>query len=245
MSFIINDGCTVNSIPKKIKKSKEKIRFECVLQTCDVKNRNGRMYPKSVLDESIQQVMPRVKNGSFLGELDHPIDNNPVRQVTVRYHDAGHRILEMGWEGNKLVGVLESLRTPNGTILMNLAEDGIPIGFSYRGMGDAEKTEDSNGIMQVIKSPLMTITYDSVTFPSHEGAHLIKITENVNSTLTEHVSLNACKPKSLIETSILFEDDIYEENGMVCTSEGICFLPDAFDVLVQRRILSIKKKFQI
>ena len=247
MAFIINDHFIMESEPTNLKKTKnDNLRFECVLQTVDTRNRNGRMYPRKVLNDSIQSIMPRVKSGGFLGELDHPIDTNPIRQTTVQYKGACHRILEIGWDGNKLIGTLETLRTPNGNILKNLAEDGLPIGFSYRGMGDARRMESAEGAVQVIQSPLMTITYDTVTYPSHIGAELIRITEGVTTTLTENASRCGCGNKNLfLSENVILEENIIEENGLICTNEGMCFIPSAFDKLVERRIIKIKKKFSI
>lgn len=230
--YIIAEACDIKSIPKNIKKRKNKIQFECVLQTVDVKNRNKRVYPRSVLEESISQVKDRIKKGALLGELDHPIDSNPARQCTVWYKEASHRIMEVGWDGNKLVGVLESLRTPNGYILKNLAEDGIPIGFSYRGMGDLQKITESTGIVYQVKNPLRTITWDSVNNPSHEGAELIKITESTGGIIKESF---------ILDTD---EDVICENEGLICTSEGVCYLPNDFDMLVEKRIVNITNKYK-
>lgn len=245
MNYIFMEDSSIQSIPKNIEKIRNKIRFECVLQTADTKNRNGRIYPKTVLDESIKTVTDRIKKRMLLGELDHPIDSNPIRQCTVRYNDVSHIFVEIGWDGNKLIGVLESLMTPKGEILKNLALDKIPIGFSYRGMGEAKKTEDNTGV-QIIQSPLMTITWDSVSFPSHEGAHLIKINENTINRMVSHVKNNKLKYDTISESYNFLEfEEIKECDGLICTKEGVCYLPNDFDYLVNKRIITLKNKFNV
>lgn len=192
--FIISENPHV-SRPYNLKSFKDKIRMECVLQTADVFNRNRRKYSKDVINEGVSKIRPRITEGSLLGELDHPVDSNPVRQVTVLYKEASHKFCEVGWNGNKLVAVLETLRTPNGTILKNLAEDGVPIGFSFRGMGDLREIMKEGKTFFEVRGPLQAVTWDAVSYPSHEGANLIKITEQVSKSLQESCGF------------VLYEDD--------------------------------------
>lgn len=187
--YIISESPFVSNVAKNIKKLKgERIRFEACLQTAGELNRNKRRYSKELLESGIAKVKPRIQEGSFLGELDHPIDKNPVRQITVLYKEASHRIQDIGWDGNKLIGVLESLRTPNGNILKNLAEDGIPIGFSFRGMGDLREIREGTKTGFEVVGPLHVVTWDSVTHPSHSEAKLIKITEEVIRDINNYIS---------------------------------------------------------
>lgn len=238
MQYIINESETFRSIPKKIKKLKDRIRMECVLQTVGDVNRNKRRYSRDLMESGMQKVSDRIKEGSFLGELDHPITKDPGRQVTVLYKEAAHRILEYGWNGNKLVGVLETLRTPNGQILRNLAEDGIPVGYSFRGMGDLRQIyENGNRIFDVV-GPLHVITWDAVSHPSHAEAKIIRITEQVQG------ALNEAAANMIAESSILHEEIGIEENkDLICTKEGVCYLPNDFDKLVEQRVVNLVKKY--
>lgn len=238
MQYIINESETFRSIPKKIKKLKDRIRMECVLQTVGDVNRNKRRYSRDLMESGMQKVSDRIKEGSFLGELDHPITKDPGRQVTVLYKEAAHRILEYGWNGNKLVGVLETLRTPNGQILRNLAEDGIPVGYSFRGMGDLRQIyENGNRIFDVV-GPLHVITWDAVSHPSHAEAKIIRITEQVQGALNETAA------NMIAESSILHEETGIEENkDLICTKEGVCYLPNDFDKLVEQRVVNLVKKY--
>jgi len=225
--YIFAEAATTMIIPKKIKELKEGIlRLLVGLQTGNDVNRNRRRYATPLLKEGVASISDRVTEGGFLGELDHPIDKDPVRQVTVLYKEASHKFCEMGWDGNKLVAVIETLRTPNGEILKNLAEDKIPIGFSFRGMGDLKPvTENGQSIYEVV-GPLHVVTWDAVTYPSHSAAKLIEITENVTRTI--HESAGLC-----------------ESNGMVCTSEGYCYFPNDFDRLVEQRIIRLQDKYTL
>ena len=225
--YIISEASSVTmSTPKKIKKVKDKIRMECILQTYGDINRNRRRYGRKVLEEAVKSVNERIREGTFLGELDHPIDQNPVRQVTVLYKNCSHRILDTGWSGNKLIGVVETLNTPNGQILKNLAMD-IPVGFSFRGMGEVKQLNENGETIFEVTGPLVVITWDSVSFPSHKEARMIKITEGVAKTIQESVGFNC----------------YHESDGRICTPDGICYLPNDFDKLVERKMIDIKKKY--
>jgi len=81
---------------------------------------------------------------------------------------------------------------------------------------------------------LNTITWDSVSHPSHDGANLIRVTESTIKNIQESV-------QSMLSEGVEYK----EENGLICTAEGICYLPDTFDRLVERRVLKIRDKFKL
>ena len=219
---------TVVSIPKKIREKKDgRCRMEACLQTVGVWNRNNRLYEEGLLKEGIRKIDSRIGEGSLLGELDHPVDGNPVRQLTVLYKNASHQFLELGWEGNKLVAVIETTRSPNGEILKNFTEDGIPVGFSFRGMGDLKKTVMEGGKTGFkVEPPLNIVTWDAVSYPSHAEARVIKITEGVVNIIHESVSIHENK------------------DGLICMENGYCYFPNDFDNLVERRIINLKDKYK-
>lgn len=227
MQSIICEAPVVGS-PKNVKKLKDKIRFEAILQTCGDINRNRRIYDKKVLQEGIDSVMDRVKNREFMGEISHPISDNPSRQMTVLYQEASHLITDLGWRGNKLVGVLETLRTPNGNILKALIEDQIPVGWSFRGAGEIQEIFREGQQVYKVQSPIHVITWDSVSYPSHSQAKITKITESVSNAIYESVD---------------FSKVTEYKNGMICTESGVCYLPNDFDKMVEIRKKILLNKF--
>jgi len=234
--YIISESPSLRAVPVKLKEQKSgNLRAKVCLQTSDDVNRNNRKYSFNLLKDGIQSVDPRIKDGSFMGELDHPISDSPVRQVTVLYKEASHRILETGWDGNKLVGVIETLRTPNGEILKNLIEDGIPVGFSLRGMGELKQVSESGGKSYMeVTGPLHIISYDSVSYPSHQEAKLIRVNESVIKKIYKETGLSeVCdcdENKNLVE-------------GMVCNDNGYCYFPASKESLVENRVNELKGKF--
>ena len=239
MKTLIIENEIARSIPTHIKKTRNgNLRMECVLQTVGDINRNKRRYSRELMEEGLGKIQDRINEGSFLGELDHPIDRNPTRQVSVLYKEASHRILECNWDGNKLVGVVENLRTPNGIILRNLAEDGVPIGFSFRGMGDLRPMNENGRSFNDVIGPIHVVTWDAVSFPSHAQAKMIKITEDVQEQLFE-----TSKKLRKISTMLHEASGVSECDGMICTMEGVCYLPNDFDRLVEEKVISLVKKF--
>ena len=228
--FVMNEEPSLMTIPKKISGNKSKIRMEVCLQTSDDINRNKRRYGKGILEAGVGRIAKRIQEGTFFGELDHPISKNPSRQFTVLYKNVSHRIMETYWKGNKLIGIVETLRTPKGRILKNLAEDGIPVGFSMRGMGDLRPvTEGGVQFMEVI-GPLNIISWDTVSYPSHASATMIKITESVQNDIAQMIH----------EAT-----GIQECDGYIKTEEGLYYLPDDFDQLVEKRIIKLVNKFKV
>ncbi len=240
----------VMSRPEITKKTRDKIRFEACLQTVGDVNRNKRRYSKDILEGGIAKIQERLDEGSFIGELDHPISTNPTRQVTVLYKEASHRIMEMGWDGDKLVGVVESLRSPNGKILRDLAEDGLPIGFSFRGMGDLKPVQENGAQVFEVQGPIHCVTWDSVSYPSHASAKITKITESVMQGIQE-AAAHGCTPcqermNALNEAYGYVHEaqGVVESDGLICTNEGVCYMPNEFDRLVEQRIVRLMDKFR-
>jgi hypothetical protein len=237
--YIIMES-SVHSIPKNIHQNKDKIRMEVVLQTVGDFNINRRRYSRDLIQESLDRtVKPNISTGSLMGELDHPMDSaNPGRQMVVKYKDSSHKFLEVGWDGNKLVGVVETLAaTENGRVLRDLViKDNIPVGFSYRGMGELREVSEGDIRGYDVCGKLTTVTWDSVSMPSHSGARLIKINESVATSIEENAKafLNECSCENITET-----------NGMICTSNGVCYLPDAFDMIVERYKNKLRNKYRI
>ena len=154
-----------------MKESHRKAIFRMTMQTADEKNQNRRIYPKRVLHEGMENTKERMQRRAFIGELDHPLitgneSHDGVRQTTVSLKEVSHLIRDYDWSGNKLIGELETLDTPNGRILLSLLKEKSGIGLSMRGMAELERQGDTN----IVKAPLYIITFDSVSLPSHKSA---------------------------------------------------------------------------
>ena len=153
-------------------KSGEKNTFiEGIFMQTEAKNRNGRMYPKKIMEGAVNKYMKeQVSKGRAVGELNHP--NGP----TINLDKVSHRITDLKFEGNDVVGKALVLNTPMGKIVKGLMEGGVQLGVSSRGMGSIE----NKGSMSVVKDDFHLATIDIVQDPSAHNAFVNGIMEGVD-----------------------------------------------------------------
>ena len=150
---------------------KKEYFIEGVFMQADKKNRNGRIYERSILENAVNKyVEEQVKTGRAVGELNHP--DGPG----INLDKVSHRITELRFEGSDVIGKASILQTPMGKIVEGLLEGGVKLGVSSRGMGSLEK---KNGVMQVGKD-FMLATVDIVQDPSAPEAFVNGIMEGVD-----------------------------------------------------------------
>jgi hypothetical protein len=153
------------------KDGKKEYVIEGVFMQADKKNRNGRIYERSILEGAVNKyVEEQVKTGRAVGELNHP--DGPG----INLDKVSHRITELRFEGSDVIGRASILQTPMGKIVEGLLEGGVKLGVSSRGMGSLEK---KNGVMQVGKD-FMLATVDIVQDPSAPEAFVNGIMEGVD-----------------------------------------------------------------
>lgn len=153
------------------KDGKKEYVIEGVFMQADKKNRNGRVYERSILEAAVDKyVKEQVKTGRAVGELNHP--DGPG----INLDKVSHKITELRFEGSDVIGKASILQTPMGKIVEGLLEGGVKLGVSSRGMGTLEKKD---GVMQVGKD-FMLATVDIVQDPSAPEAFVNGIMEGVD-----------------------------------------------------------------
>lgn len=142
--------------------------IEGIFAQAESKNRNGRIYSKPIMEKAVAKfVTEQVKTKRAVGELNHP------EGPTVNLDKVSHRITEMNWDGNNVVGKALILNTPMGNIVKGLLDGGVQLGVSTRGMGSLE---NRNGTMYV-KDDFILSTVDVVQDPSAPEAFVNGIME--------------------------------------------------------------------
>ncbi len=135
----------------------------------EITNRNGRMYPKSVLDREVKNYSEKyIKTNRALGELGHP------EGPTVNLDRVSHKITELKEDGNNFVGKAKLLDTPMGNIAKNLLGEGVKLGVSSRGMGTLKR---ENGANVVGEDFMLATAADIVSDPSAPDAFVEGIME--------------------------------------------------------------------
>ena len=149
---------------------KKSLFIEGVFLQSEMKNRNGRMYPKSTLAREVGRYNENfVQKGRALGELGHP--DGP----TVNLDRVSHKIVSLKESGNNFVGKAKILSTPMGKIASDLLGEGVKLGVSSRGVGSLNKTNE--GYSVVGEDFTLATAADIVADPSAPDAFVDGIME--------------------------------------------------------------------
>lgn len=151
---------------------KKNYYIEGIIMQGDIKNRNGRVYPKEVLMRETKRYNDTyvAKNRAF-GELGHP--SGP----TINLDRVSHMFTELKEDGSNIVGRAKVMDTPMGKIVKNIIDEGGQLGISSRGMGSLKKSRD--GIMEVQDDFMLATAGDIVADPSAPNAFVNGIMEGV------------------------------------------------------------------
>jgi hypothetical protein len=158
----------LNVVSEAKKNGDKSYVIEGVFMQANKKNRNGRIYEKQILESAVgKYVDEQVSQGRAVGELNHP------EGPTVNLDKVSHKITDLRWEGNDIVGKASILKTPMGRIVEGLLEGGVKLGVSSRGMGSLVS---KNGASYVGKD-FMLSTVDIVQDPSAPSAFVNGVME--------------------------------------------------------------------
>jgi hypothetical protein len=146
--------------------------FYAVLQKYDTPNRNGRVYPKKILEREAENYKKMIEKGTSLSELNHP------ESSLIDLDRVSHIITEVFWEGPVLLGKLKLLTSPGfhqsgvcstkGDLAANYLRQGVTLGISSRGVGSLKKVGEQNEVQEDFE----LICFDLVSSPSTPGAYL-------------------------------------------------------------------------
>jgi hypothetical protein len=184
-------------ITEKKKDGSNSYVIEGVFMQADKKNRNGRVYEKSILEGAVNKyVKEQVSQGRAVGELNHP------EGPTINLDKVSHKITELKFEGSNVIGKASILNTPMGKIVEGLLEGGVKLGVSSRGMGTLVNKQGASHVGK----DFMLSTVDIVQDPSAPEAFVNGIMEGVEWVWNNGV----LKPQEIEE----IETEIKEARGM-------------------------------
>lgn len=177
MKLIVDEVLDTSRIISESKEGKEKRYFiEGIFAQAELQNRNGRVYPKPVLESAINNyISNHVNQKRAIGELNHPANPTPSAER------ASHIIENLHWDDSNVIGrarILEADYFPMAKIATGLIREGVKFGVSTRGLGSLT---ESNGAKIVGKDYFLT-AIDLVHEPSgvdcwvqglHEGTEWI------------------------------------------------------------------------
>jgi Prohead core protein serine protease len=151
--------------------------IEGIFMQADKQNKNGRMYPKGIMEKEVSRYQDLIREKRSLGELGHP--PNP----TINLNQVSHLITELRMDGSNVVGKAKILGTPMGKIAENFIREGVSLGVSSRGVGSLK---ERNGINEV-QDDFHLATVDIVADPSAPDAFVTGIMENAEWILENNV----------------------------------------------------------
>jgi len=157
-------------------KPNEPILINCILQKWGVKNKNGRIYPKDVLIQQVDEYQSQIQNNSAVSEADHPDSS------IISLQNISHMVTKMWWgtgeKENILYGQLKLIVSPGyinmgivsviGDKIVLYLQNKIKLGISSRGVGTLKEMNGEN----LVQDDFELIGFDLVATPSTPGAYL-------------------------------------------------------------------------
>lgn len=156
-------------VEEKLGKGKEYF-IEGVFLQANLKNRNGRIYPKEIMGKEVNRYNEEyVKKNRAFGELGHP--DTP----SINLDRTAILIKSLKEDGNNWIGKAKVMDTPYGKIVKNLIDEGAQLGVSSRGLGSLKSI---NGTNMVQDDFMLATAADVVADPSAPDAFVNGIMEN-------------------------------------------------------------------
>lgn len=163
------------------------------------RNRNGRVYPKAIIEREVNKFQRLIESREAVGELSHPDSGeiNPDRAAIL--------ITDLHMDGDLGMGKAKVLSTPCGKILESLLNDGVRMGVSSRGTGNLGKDN-------VVCEDFNLLTIDAVYMPSAQCAYSDAMYESVQNmtrwVLNESTGLYIEKKISIEEAAKRFNKTV-------------------------------------
>ena len=152
------------------KNGKKEYKIRGVFLQSEIKNRNGRVYPREILAREVNRYTKEFinKNRAF-GELGHP--DGP----TVNLERGFLMVKSLTPDGKDFIGEAKIMDTPYGKIVKGLIDEGAQLGVSSRGMGSLIQR---NGVNYVKDDFYLATAADIVADPSAPDAFVEGIMES-------------------------------------------------------------------
>ena len=149
-------------------------RLSGIFSEAEKRNRNGRIYPKDVLRESVKELILEMKVKTIYCYLEHPTHDQIIKE------DSCAVLESLAWneaEGRAYCSVKALTDTRDGMKLIQDLDNGGSIGISTRAIGALNEEK-------VVQPGLKIITGDLVSTPSCQVCDL-SLNESMNNTLSD------------------------------------------------------------
>lgn len=183
----------INDVTSNRDNESKSLYIEGVFMGAEKKNRNGRIYPRELIEREVNSLNRLITSNECLGELEHP------EYAKVNSREAAIKICSLRMDEDFAIGKAKVLEyMPNGHMLAGLLQD-VRMGVSSRGVGDVN--EDTG----IVESNFHLITIDAVLGPSCPDAYVNAVNESYEWVLNESTNLYVerlveKKPEEIIKT---------------------------------------------
>lgn len=155
---LLVESADFSSVQTLLEEETKNLYIEGIFAQAEKKNRNGRIYPKAVMEASIKTYIDEyVDKKRAIGELSHP-ENRPKPKPEF----ASHRVTWLEMDGNDVRGKALVLETPQGQVLRGLLKGGTQMGISTRGLGNVIERSGST----YVEPDYAVMALDAVIDPS-------------------------------------------------------------------------------
>ena len=158
---------------------KNSMFVDCILQKANTENRNGRIYPKKLLEREVERYVEAINENRAGGESNHP------DSTELDIKNIPHRVVKVWWDGDTLYGTLELMVSDSylkggngwmpGDYIAELLKKNYKLGISSRGVGSLKTINGKN----YVQDDFELICWDLVNSPSTPNAYLFT-TNNKN-----------------------------------------------------------------
>lgn len=141
-----------------------------IIQKGDAPNRNGRIYPFSILKKECERYIgEEIKDGQSYGELDHPLES-----TVPELKNAAMTLEDIWFKGTEVWGKVKLLNAympevASGRLARGIVLNGKTLGISSRALGSVYA--DRTGY-DMVEDDLEIICWDLVSRPSTFNANL-------------------------------------------------------------------------
>lgn len=150
----------------------KKYFIEGICIQSNIKNRNGRIYPKkNIMNEVTRYINEDISKNRALGELNHPVGSDP----RINYDRVSHKFVSLVESGDNWIGrAVVTKNTPIGSIVAGLMDEGVEMGISTRAVGSVKAQQGAKVVQEDFH---MISAGDIVSDPSAPDAYLTNLME--------------------------------------------------------------------
>lgn len=169
LNVLISESIDLNlqEVIGEIENGTKVFKFRTPLNHTSRKTYNGNLFTREFLESGLnnERFQRRMKKGNLLGEFQHPLRNNRERFVQVYDEKVSHKINDVWFEGELLMGDIQTVTFSKGPELAKKIAEDITPAFSLRAVGKARRNAQGEK-----EQYLTIITWDNVFDASEKAA---------------------------------------------------------------------------